>query len=172
MRGVLKALVAVEVQAPGADATESNAQTCTVCGYVIKDALGHTHNYNTMKNDESNHWNECVCGDKSGVAVHTWDNGIVTKEATYDEEGKKTYTCSVCSYTKIESIDKLIWEDDTNNGTDTNIDAETDINADTDTTEQPSGGCRSSIGIGTASVVIVVMAIGTCTAFVAKKKED
>lgn len=28
---------------PGAEATETTAQTCTVCGYVIKAPLGHTH---------------------------------------------------------------------------------------------------------------------------------
>ena len=27
---------------------------------------------------------------------HKWDDGEITKEATYDEEGIRTYTCSVC----------------------------------------------------------------------------
>ena len=29
---------------PGAEATEANAQLCTVCGYIIKPALSHEHN--------------------------------------------------------------------------------------------------------------------------------
>ena len=37
---------------------------------------------------------------------HKWDKGEVTKEATYDEEGIRTYTCSVCGETKTESIKK------------------------------------------------------------------
>ena len=38
---------------------------------------------------------------------HTWDDGVVTTEATVDAEGVKTYTCSVCGETKTEAIDKL-----------------------------------------------------------------
>ena len=37
---------------------------------------------------------------------HTWDAGIVTKEATETEEGEKTYTCTVCDKTKKEAIPK------------------------------------------------------------------
>ena len=33
---------------PGAEATESNAQLCTVCGYIIKPALSHEHNLSKM----------------------------------------------------------------------------------------------------------------------------
>ena len=35
---------------------------------------------------------------------HTWDNGVVTKDATETEEGVKTYTCKTCGETKTESI--------------------------------------------------------------------
>ena len=35
---------------------------------------------------------------------HTWDNGVITKEATETEEGIKTYTCKTCGETKTESI--------------------------------------------------------------------
>lgn len=40
------------------------------------------------------------------VGQHTcqWDSGVVTKEATTTAEGEKTYTCSVCGDTKIETI--------------------------------------------------------------------
>ncbi len=94
--------------AAGDAATEITAQTCTVCGYVITPALGHTHNYDNIKKDEANHWKECACGEKADTAVHTWDNGVVTKEATVDEEGVKTYTCAYCSITKTESIPKIV----------------------------------------------------------------
>lgn len=35
---------------------------------------------------------------------HSWDGGVVTKEATATEEGIKTYTCIVCGDTKTEVI--------------------------------------------------------------------
>lgn len=35
---------------------------------------------------------------------HLYDNGKVTKEATCEEEGVKTYTCRVCGDTKTETI--------------------------------------------------------------------
>lgn len=44
---------------------------------------------------------------------HAWDNGIITKAATYEEDGVKTYTCSRCNETRTEVIPKLIhnWGD-------------------------------------------------------------
>ncbi len=42
------------------------------------------------------------------TSVHSWDAGVVTKQPTITEEGIKTYTCSVCSETKIEKIAKLL----------------------------------------------------------------
>ena len=157
------------VHIPGADATETTDQTCTVCGYVIKEALGHTHNHNTIKNDETDHWNECACGDKTDVAAHTWDDGVVTKEATYDEEGEKTFTCSTCSKTKIESVEKLVREDDTNTETEGSADVPADTDKNTDATEQPSGGCRSAIGIGAGSIVVIAIICGAVI-FLKKKK--
>ena len=37
---------------------------------------------------------------------HDWDEGKVTKKATCKDEGKMTYTCTVCGTTKTESIAK------------------------------------------------------------------
>ena len=43
--------------------------------------------------------------DESGEPhEHTWNDGEVTKEATVDEEGVMTYTCTVCGETKTEAI--------------------------------------------------------------------
>ena len=50
------------------------------------------------------------CGEmiESGTSIpssgHSWDNGVVTKEPTETEEGIRTYTCTVCSATRTESI--------------------------------------------------------------------
>jgi hypothetical protein len=56
---------------PGVEATETTDQVCTACGFVIQEALGHTHNYNTHKNDETNHWSKCACGEKKDVVAHS-----------------------------------------------------------------------------------------------------
>lgn len=43
-----------------------------------------------------------ACGEEH--TTHTWNDGVVTKEATCAEEGTTTYTCTVCGTTKEESI--------------------------------------------------------------------
>ena len=39
--------------------------------------------------------------------THTYDDGVVTTLPTFDKEGVKTYTCTVCKETKTEPIAKL-----------------------------------------------------------------
>lgn len=39
---------------------------------------------------------------------HVWDEGVVTKEATVEADGVKTYTCTICGKTKTEAITKLL----------------------------------------------------------------
>ena len=41
------------------------------------------------------------------VAEHTWNAGIVTKEATCTEDGVKTFTCTICNETKEVIIPAL-----------------------------------------------------------------
>jgi hypothetical protein len=40
--------------------------------------------------------------------AHVWDEGSVTKEATVDVKGEKTFTCQICGETKVEEIAKLV----------------------------------------------------------------
>lgn len=92
---------------PGAAATETTPQTCTVCNHVLKEATTHTHNYGSeYKSDSKNHWHECSCGDKKDLEEHKFDGGVVKEEATEDKEGLKVYTCE-CGHEKTESIAKL-----------------------------------------------------------------
>ena len=68
-----------------AAATESDPIKCSVCGYEITPALGHTHAHGTeWKSDKDNHWNECACGDKANTVAHSDAN----------KDGK----CDVCEY--------------------------------------------------------------------------
>lgn len=54
---------------------------------------------------------KCACGDEIKLTIplksHSYDDGVVTKEATCAEEGVKTYTCTVCGATKTEAIAKV-----------------------------------------------------------------
>ena len=66
-------------------ATETDPIKCSVCGFEIAPALGHTHAHGTdWKSDKDNHWNECACGDKANTAAHKDEN----------TDGK----CDVCEY--------------------------------------------------------------------------
>ena len=74
---------------------------------MLKEAVGHTHNYgNEYKSDSENHWHECSCGEKNGLAAHKFDGGVVVEEATTTVEGVMKYTCE-CGYEKLELIPKL-----------------------------------------------------------------
>ncbi len=98
---------------PTTDKEGEKTFTCTVCGRTKTETLGklppsHKHSYGTeWKSDNSNHWHECSCGEKSGTAAHRWDSGTVTVQPTTDREGEKTYTCTVCGRTRTETLDKL-----------------------------------------------------------------
>lgn len=46
-------------------------------------------------------------GEAIPAAGHTWDEGVVTVQPTTEQEGVKTYTCTVCQATKTETISKL-----------------------------------------------------------------
>lgn len=94
--------------------------TCTVCNTTkteVIPATGHQHkevrNAKKATCAEDGYTGDTYCTDcntklESGTVVnklgHTWDNGVITKEATGTEEGVKTYTCKTCGETKTEKI--------------------------------------------------------------------
>lgn len=57
-----------------------------------------------------------VCGEtlKKGSVIpkseHRWNEGRISKAATTEEEGEKTYTCIICGAKKVEKIAKLPFE--------------------------------------------------------------
>ena len=78
-----------EAHIPGAEATETTAQTCKTCNYIIKAALGHTHEYaSEWTTDETGHWYTCAgCEEKGEFAAHDFENDC-------DPD------CSICGFTR------------------------------------------------------------------------
>jgi hypothetical protein len=75
-------------QAATATIDGSKHKECTVCGYETETETipatgeGHIHDYGTeWKSNETQHWHECSCGDKTDVANHSGD------------------PCDICGYT-------------------------------------------------------------------------
>ncbi|MBO5088816.1 MAG: leucine-rich repeat protein, partial [Lachnospiraceae bacterium] len=108
----------------GGTATCKNKAECSVCheGYgeldknnhagetEVKDAKKATCAVDGYTGDT--YCKDCGAKIATGTKIdkstaHTWDNGVVTKEATATEKGEKTYTCSVCKITKKEEIPAL-----------------------------------------------------------------
>lgn len=74
---------------PGATATEDTAQFCTVCGYVITPALGHSCTAGSKwYSNGTYHWHVCTsCGAWVKTSYHSYSSDT-------DE------ICNVCSYTR------------------------------------------------------------------------
>ena len=90
-----------------AEATETEAVTCTACGYIITPALGHvTHTPGEeWLSDDTNHWHKCTgCTEKLGVAHHTYGDWTVVTPPTATVDGEQEHICSVCGYKQVESI--------------------------------------------------------------------
>ena len=90
---------------PGPEATEEKAQICTTCGYVIKAALSHKHQYATeWTTDDAGHWYTCSgCEEKGNYADHDFENACDTD-------------CSICGFTRdTEHKFDTAWATDANN---------------------------------------------------------
>ena len=100
--------------------------TCTVCGdtkteTVAKDASNHVGGTEVRNAKEATCGEEGYTGDtyclgcgvklSSGTAIpatgnHTWNAGEITTTPTCRDSGVKTFTCTVCSATKTETVAK------------------------------------------------------------------
>ena len=90
-----------------AEATETEPVKCSVCGYVITPALGHTThtpNGEGWLTDSTKHYHVCSCGTEIDAAPHAYGDWTITKQPTATESGEKERTCSVCGYKQIETV--------------------------------------------------------------------
>ena len=91
----------------------TDGKHCSVCNEVLIEqktvpASGHEYGEWT-KLDDAQHQRKCEHDDAHiEKEDHKWDAGKVTKEATTEAEGVKTFTCEVCKAEKTESIAKLL----------------------------------------------------------------
>lgn len=88
-------------------ATETDAKVCTVCEYVIQQALGHTtHNYTFTQYDSTHHWKKCYgCDLTTDVEEHSYSENVTTP-ASCTTVGSKHLTCT-CGYEKDVEIPAL-----------------------------------------------------------------
>lgn len=90
---------------PGKEATEYAPQTCTVCQYLLKATLDHTHKFaQDWTTDETNHWHTCAgCDAQDSFAEHDFENDC-------DAD------CSTCGYTRdVTHTYGEVWESDSEN---------------------------------------------------------
>jgi hypothetical protein len=102
---------------PGPEATQTKAQVCTVCNYVITPALNHKCKFGgSWTTDDAGHWHACNgCEERDRFAKHIFDNacdpdcsvcGYVRKVGhTYSvkwvsDEGSHYRACTVCGNRK------------------------------------------------------------------------
>ncbi|MDO5146951.1 MAG: leucine-rich repeat protein [Eubacteriales bacterium] len=84
--------------------TEATYEEPKFLDAVTKITLQHEHSYDDWKSDETGHWKECACGEKTEEGSHTYGEWTVTKEPTSAEVGTKECTCTVCGYVQTETI--------------------------------------------------------------------
>ena len=152
----IKCSVCKKTLTAGADSHTGGTATCTakakcdVCKKEYGEVLTHSHS-KEFKFDENNHWNECVCGDKTNVASH--------KDADYDTK------CDFCAYEMPLDDPSAPTPDLPEPSSPTNKE-ETDTDEESENPTQ-SGGCGSTIALSTLAVIGLLG-----TAIVIKKKEN
>ena len=99
----------VAAHIPGAAATETTPQTCTICGYVIKAALGHTHNFNQKNTNETYlksaatctkkavYYYSCTCGEKGTETFESGETAPHSYSTEWSSDGTNHWhKCANC----------------------------------------------------------------------------
>lgn len=104
----------------GGKADCSHKAVCQTCNEEYGDFDTDCHNPETRNKKEAGcedgYTGDVYCKDcdeliQSGDTIpgigHLWDNGKITKEPTYEEDGERIYTCTVCNKEHVEVLTKL-----------------------------------------------------------------
>ena len=135
----------------GGTATCEKKAECTVCGKEYGDPKGHSYSFEWSK-DDTHHWHECSCGDKTDETEHSYGEWTVTKEATTTEKGGKTKSC-ICGHSLTEEIPAKGTQsgnEDEENSNEGNLITEPDVD-----NGGLSGGAITGIAIGTVAVASI-----------------
>ena len=112
-----------EAHIPGEEATETTHQTCTVCGYVIKAAIGHVHDYTEKNTDEKYlktpatctakavYYYSCSCGNKGAETFESGDMLAHSWGTVWVSDGSKHWhECTVCKTKGDEADHAFEWK--------------------------------------------------------------
>ena len=93
----------------GGTATCTEKAICEGCSLPYGNTPpGHDFTGDTWQTDADHHWKKCSrCDVTDTESPHVWDSGKVTTQPTCTTAGQKTYTCTVCSATKVDTLDAL-----------------------------------------------------------------
>ena len=92
---------------PTCEASGVKTYTCTKCSVTRTESIaatGHSYGGSWKNCTSSTHIRYCSNCGVGEEAKHEWNSGVVTKDSTCLVAGVKTYTCTVCSATKTETI--------------------------------------------------------------------
>lgn len=105
----------VEVKQPTyTEAGNKEHWHCSDCGRYYVDAdlkteitkeaveispIEHSYDMAAWKSNDTEHWHECFCGDKTDAASHIFKE-VIDKVATETEKGLKHGECDICGYRK------------------------------------------------------------------------
>lgn len=74
-------------------------QPCLDCGYIVRSASEHQHQYDVCESDGDCHWGQCACGEEMPIQAHNWS--------------MRTQACTVCERSVEEPVDNapnlIIW---------------------------------------------------------------
>ena len=125
----------------------------------------HTHSFEgeyTQVNIRQ-HKQVCSCGEEM-LSDHTWDEGTVTLQPTYEKDGINTLTCTACQRTKTELIPKLTVDN-------TDVDTDTDLESGGGDVQPVQTPVYVYVIIGVCAVVTLGCVAITLTVTLKKKKK-
>lgn len=70
------------------------------------------------KNNDTEHWKVCVCGNEDTKSLHIYGDWKITQSATEDTDGQKERICTECGYKQLETISAHVHELELKNNTD------------------------------------------------------